>query len=104
MLERTPCPISDLWQTTDTTPSGVIETKMRGLSTSPPAMPSPPNLPDLNRRAITTPSSDTAIARPDAKAIFNHCRREIDAALLAYWTASFRVALMPYLAALRQPF
>src|SRR5271156_585888 len=44
MPVRTPCPISERWQTMVTVPSGAIETKARGLFTVPCGMPSAPHL------------------------------------------------------------
>src|SRR5580658_6247343 len=44
MPVRTPCPISERWQTIETVPSGAIDTKARGLFTVPCGMPSAPHL------------------------------------------------------------
>src|SRR5271163_2713641 len=63
MPVRTPCPISERWQTMVTVPSGAIDTKARGLFTVPCGMPSPPHL-GSSARAGRAGKTLTASTRP----------------------------------------
>src|SRR5580692_9449791 len=61
---RTPCPISERWQTMVTVPSGAMETKARGLLTVPCGMPSAPHLGVASASAGRDGSTCTASTRP----------------------------------------
>ena len=61
---RTPCPISERWQTMVTVPSGAIETKARGLFTVPCGMPSAPHLGASSASAGRDGKTCTASTRP----------------------------------------
>src|SRR5271168_3971900 len=64
MPVRTPCPISERWQTIVTVPSGAIDTKARGLFTVPCGMPSAPHLGASAARAGRAGKTLTARTRP----------------------------------------
>src|SRR3984957_2110917 len=64
MPVRTPCPISDRWQTMVTVPSGAMETKARGLLTVPCGMPSAPHLGASSASAGRDGRTCTASTRP----------------------------------------
>src|SRR5580700_4213483 len=61
---RTPCPISERWQTMVTVPSGATETKARGLFTVPCGMPSAPHLGASSANAGRDGRTWTASTRP----------------------------------------
>src|SRR5271154_6600137 len=64
MPVRTPCPISERWQTMVTVPSGAIETKARGLFTVPCGIPWAPHLGASSASAGPDGITCTASTRP----------------------------------------
>src|SRR5271154_1940636 len=64
MPVRTPCPISERWQTMVTVPSGATDTKARGLFTVPCGMPSAPHLGASSASAGRDGITCTASTRP----------------------------------------
>src|SRR5271154_3593028 len=64
MPVRTPCPISERWQTMVTVPSSAMETKARGLFTVPCGMPSAPHLGASSASAGRDGIACTASTRP----------------------------------------
>src|SRR5271166_2485945 len=64
MPVRTPCPISERWQTIDTVPSGAIDTKARRLFTVPCGMPAAPHFGASAASAGPFGNTLTASTRP----------------------------------------
>ena len=67
MPVRTPCPISERWQTMPTAPSGVIDTKARGLFTVPCGMTAAPHLGRVRERFSAGKDGDREHKSPGRK-------------------------------------